>query len=227
MGAFDYVFTPKDIARAFRPRHIVGVSAGTAVALGLHYGLKFGLDISLLLATLTTVVIWRLDTRVPFIGAIVCFVLIMIASIFNPSTSTTQGSWSDQFAVIAFYFLVIGVVLLIREHIFGQHADEAAGYVKYKISEASRKLHHQPDLVRPQQQMPHGAVQRTEQTASRPILRPLAPAVDSIRPSTPKAHPKPATAPLVRPHVAPLTYQRKTHYGLDKKGLINGKPIQI
>lgn len=110
----DYVITPNDIAHAFRWRYVVGILVGVGLAIGLGK-VGAGPDIALFVSAIVAAVIWKMDARIPFAAAIACFIGIMAASVVAPKSSSDQGSLREQLAVAAFYCLVIGVALLIRE----------------------------------------------------------------------------------------------------------------
>lgn len=112
----DYFYTPADIWRGLRIRHAVGIVAALFVAAGLKK-VGVGTDVLLFVSSIVATQIWLLDARVPFVGAIACFIAIMIASLINPTAVSNNGSLRERLAVIAFYFLVVGVLLLLREHI--------------------------------------------------------------------------------------------------------------
>ena len=112
----DYFITPGDVARAFRWRHLIGATVGICIIAGLTT-IGLGWDVALFAGSIAAAVIWKMDARIPFGAAIACFIGIMVASVIGPSNGGTQGSLREQLAVSAFYCLVIGVALLIREQV--------------------------------------------------------------------------------------------------------------
>jgi hypothetical protein len=113
----DYFITPRDIAHAFRWRYVLGVIVGMSVAIGLG---KVGVepDIAILVSVIIMAVLWRMDARVPFGLAIACFIGVMVASLMPQAPGrAAPGDPREALAVSAFYCLVIGVALLIREQI--------------------------------------------------------------------------------------------------------------
>lgn len=116
MRITDYFYTPKDIWNGLRIRHAVGFVAALFIVTGLHI-LGVGTDVTLFAASIVATQIWKMDPRVPFVGAIGCFIAIMVASVVSSEASSSAGALKERLAVIAFYFLVLGVLLLLREHI--------------------------------------------------------------------------------------------------------------
>ena len=226
MGTFDYFFTPADVVRATKLRHVIGLLVGGVLTAVLLKVLGVGLDVALFVGVITMIVIWQLDARIPFSIAILCFVLIMITSLFEPSTSRGTSTIGENLAVMAFYSLVGGVVLLLVDH-FRNPVDEPLNGSLIYISPASRQSNnkntselkfsaYKPPHTTPKL-LPKLPVTSPKPSSDRSQGRITPSAVERIRHTTkhPIAKTKPKSIDTKHPH------------GLDKNGLRDGKPIQL
>lgn len=226
MGTFDYFFTPADIVRALKPRHLIGLVVGLFLAAILLKVLGAGLDVALFVGIIATIVIWQLDARIPFSIAILCFVLIMITSLFEPSTSRSTSTIGENLAVMAFYSLVGGVVLLLVDH-FRNPVDEPINGSFIYISPASRQSNNKntSELKFSAYKPPH----------TTPKLLPKLPVI-SPKPSTDHSQGRitPSVVERIRhttkhpiAKTKPKSIDIKHPRGLDRNGLRDGKPIQL
>lgn len=118
----EYIFTPADIWRLVKAlgwRRCLaasGVLAGAigAVMLGQDAGWVVPLAITLM------AVVTRVDARAPFAVAIALLLIIAVWSAVDPATGSAAGEQSgpEALAVWAYYGLVLGVVLLLRDQVW-------------------------------------------------------------------------------------------------------------
>lgn len=118
MSATDYFVTPNDIGRSIvriRWEHGLGVAAGLLTAFLVYKFTGLGVEAAIFGALLISLMVWRSDPRWLFGAAIGSFGAIIIVSTLWRDMEVYDKPLSERMAVWSFYFLVIGVMLLIVE----------------------------------------------------------------------------------------------------------------
>lgn len=118
MSAADYFITPSDIGRSaqrIRWEHGLGFVAGLIAAFLVYKFTTLGAEAAIFAALLIALMVWRSDPRWLFGAAIGSFGAIIIVSSMWQDVEIFDKPLSERMAVWSFYFLVIGVMLLIIE----------------------------------------------------------------------------------------------------------------
>lgn len=119
----DYIFTPIDlykavlylIKKAKRKDWIIFSALVLAFLFTKNY-LNWQLDSSLFFIFLLAVFFWNLDSRIPIGLALICLIIVpFLLAIDEKLIVSELKGWAEQFAVWAYYFLVIGVIKQIWE----------------------------------------------------------------------------------------------------------------
>ncbi len=96
-------------------RYPVGLIVGGGLACLAIYKLDVPVNVSLYTAFIIVAIIWSLSSRIPFGIASACLIAIIIVSIMVSDANGMQSNLREQLALGAFYGVVVGVILLVRE----------------------------------------------------------------------------------------------------------------
>lgn len=115
----DYIITPVDMWRWLKGLGRLRGLLLVVGCMGVFVAATLGVSGSLLsvVAVVYMAVVLRVDARTPFIGAIILLILIAAVSAFDTSQATNRDSLQNTLAVYAYYCLVLGVLLLIRDQV--------------------------------------------------------------------------------------------------------------
>jgi hypothetical protein len=117
----EYILTPSDLVRigselrGLERRDLLGIVLAVAVFILFKLLLNQNSEDSLFMVVLFGSLWWRLDPRIPLVGAIGVLVLIPILQFFANSNILWIDDPSEPLAVIAYYLLVIGVLGQVQE----------------------------------------------------------------------------------------------------------------
>ncbi|MBU3978222.1 hypothetical protein KJ980_02025 [Patescibacteria group bacterium] len=121
----DYILTPKDLLSGFLrlvKKATLKENAGMIALLVsffllTHFYLQWQIDSCLFLIFFFALILWDLDSRISFAFALVCLIFCPFLLAFeNNFIYLDLKNWAEQFAVWAYYFLVIGVVKSLIEY---------------------------------------------------------------------------------------------------------------
>lgn len=123
----NYLITPKDIYLGFQtlvkkstPDNITRLGIVLIILVLLKLYLNFSFESTFFLLFIAVMFIYRLDSRVSIafgLACLICCPLLLI--LFNQNIMLTGEYYAEKFAVFAYYFLCIGVVIQIIEYIRG------------------------------------------------------------------------------------------------------------
>lgn len=132
MRATDYVITPMDVWRGIRSLGWLRAVLLVLVCAGSVWALSAGKSAELVLLgfSICSALLLRVDSRLPFVAAIVLLIGIAALSVFDPSVSGVKNTPQERLAVLVYYCLVLGVVLLIQEQVAPQKAAVSAPAVQ-------------------------------------------------------------------------------------------------
>ncbi len=118
----EYIFTPADIWRLVKALGWRRCLAASGVLVGAIGAVMLGQDAGWVvpLAITLMAVVTRVDARAPFAVAIALLLIIAVWSAIDPATGSAAGEQSgpEALAVWAYYGLVLGVVLLLRDQVW-------------------------------------------------------------------------------------------------------------
>ncbi len=233
MAATDYFITPSDLGRGaqrFRWEHAAGLLAGLLTAGLVFKFTTLGPEAALFGALLIALMIWRSDPRWLFGAAIGSFGAIIIVSSMWREVEIFDKPLSERMAVWSFYFLVIGVMLLIVEsywpkdgsfNAMHQSAPRAASKQKTKLPErVKQRLKRQREAEASQQSQAFKHPVLTEE--ARPVAHdsPRQFPAKQVSPlHIPAKLPPAPTRPTVLPHMAPMALPRQAHLVAPKQPL--------
>lgn len=167
MRATDYIVTPADVWRGLRGlgwmRALLLIAVSTLSILALQAGKST--ELVLLGYVIATALILRIDARLPFVAAIALLAAIAALSVFDPAANGVKDSPQERLAVLVYYCLVLGVVLLIEEQMLPERAAKLA---------STQQQHNQPAAVPAASAIPMPAVSHvpaSPMAAAQPVAR--------------------------------------------------------
>jgi hypothetical protein len=113
----DYILTPLDLYRGIfylfkkASRKDWFILAGLVIVfLFARNYLQWQFDSSLFFVFLLAIFIWNLDSRISIALALICLIIVPFLLALDEKLIVSElKDWAEQFAVWAYYFLVIGV----------------------------------------------------------------------------------------------------------------------
>ena len=177
MRASDYVITPLDVWRGVRGLGIVRVGllalACVGSVLALHRGIST--ELVLLVFSISTALLLRIDSRLPFVAAIILLVTIAALSAFDPAASGAKNTLQERLAVLVYYCLVLGVSLLIQEQMVAARQpapDQNAAPAPQPVAPAPVPVYARSLAAPAAHQLHRSPAQPAVTPATRPPVRP-------------------------------------------------------
>ncbi|PID31961.1 hypothetical protein CR970_03070 [Candidatus Saccharibacteria bacterium] len=159
MRASDYFLTPGDVWHSVRKLGWLRASLAIvviAVWIVLLVAPAVSGGAASAVAVVVLAVVLRIDTRVPFVLAILLLTLIAVLSMLGGRSSQEMSDSIEQLAVMAYFMLVIGVVLLVRDHVIDGRAGGASRSAH--LPTAAQAVHRTDAANRRQQGSPAAGV---------------------------------------------------------------------
>lgn len=121
--ATDFLITPSDgiaVLRYFRDLSLSGWVRMFVLTLSTFIAYHFGVSLTntVFLFILLWVFLFNVDARAPIKAALVCLVLIIVLLLLGKYVESIDAdAWSESIAVWVYYFLAIGVLKQVKDHV--------------------------------------------------------------------------------------------------------------